>query len=100
MNRTTLDGAACALCGDDSATIDTILVGSRLTDFPLCGMCSDDQVAVCNHCGMKGWMTEATRINGELYCPPCAKVQPGIAECQMEALRRDEQRDAVNEVRR
>ena len=100
METTSYDGAACALCGDD-ATDTSVISGSHV---PTCDGCYHDQTDVCLCCGGQFWMTEMARAGDGFECASCALTSGHVADCVLEVLKRDEQRDDfrddVNRVRR
>ena len=91
---------------DDSLTCDFGCPGdAEMTrvdghTVPLCGPCWADKTDTCQDCGERFWIAQMSRVfnTSNLFCPSCSSQY--TAEDVLQALKRDEQRDAFNEVRR
>lgn len=91
-----MDGAPCDRCGDDSVWAPTILEGSRFSDVPLCGACTDDLTTICPDCNHRIWQQDGIRITGspDLYCRQCASRDATLTAEFIRESRRDEANDA------
>ncbi len=91
MNTTSLDGAECALCGDDAVWAPAV----NGTDTPLCGDCSDDQTTVCPDCHTRIYQQDGVRLYAtpSLYCASCAAQHPALILGREAASRADVDRD-------
>ena len=103
MDTTALDGASCALCGDDAVWMPTIAEGSVLTDVPLCGACSDDQTTLCPGCDHRIFQKDGIRVYSgpDLYCRSCSdKKEAAFVASWDRAHKQDVARDEMDSIRR
>lgn len=99
-NTSKLDGASCALCGDDAVEVREV-EGKRL---PLCGSCCDEQITNCPDCQTTIFQANGVRVFSapELYCHACSRTYPHMQAGYIQELRADETRDedTFNRTRR
>ena len=76
LNRSSLDGAACGLCGDDATGID-VIANDRI---PTCGPCHSDRVFTCVDCGLLFLSETGYRLSNtpDLHCSSCASRYPEL----------------------
>ena len=92
INTTAIDGAECALCGEDAVWVPPVKVGKEIVAMPLCGSCSDDQSCLCDGCDVRILQSQGIRVFGPgLHCRECAN--PWIGASVEEASRADVDRD-------